>query len=130
MRCMLKKILFIFIGFFLIFSWFVFANEQPWINCAWLPWCKSDDITNTQKVPSNVGDFTETFALKIAVLIQYVAVLAVISVMLWGIFYMLSWGEEEKLKKAKTWIIWSLVWVFASVSAWFIINLINEIQIY
>jgi hypothetical protein len=33
------------------------------------------------------------------------------------------------MKKAKGWIIWSLVGVFFSVSAWFIINVINEFKI-
>lgn len=127
---MLKKIFYKVLVFVLFSPLFVFAQKEPWINCAWLPWCKSDDLTNTQKVEADsIGEFTSVFALKISILIQYVAVLAVISVMLGGIFYMISWWEEEKMKKAKSWIIWSLVGVFASVSAWFIINLINEIHI-
>jgi len=128
---MLKKIVYKILVFVLFSPLFVFAQQkEPWINCAWLPWCKLDDLKDTQEVEAdNIGEFTSVFALKISILIQYVAVLAVISVMLGGIFYMISWWEEEKMKKAKSWIIWSLVGVFASVSAWFIINLINEIQI-
>jgi len=42
--------------------------------------------------------------------------------------YLISGGEEEKVKKAKTWIIWSLVGVFLSISAWGIIGILNEIS--
>ena len=49
--------------------------------------------------------------------------------MISGIMYMLSWGQEEKIKKAKTWIIWSLVWVLLSISSWYIINIINNLYI-
>jgi hypothetical protein len=49
--------------------------------------------------------------------------------MLWGVMYILSGWEEEKVKKAKWWIIWSLVGVFMSVSAWWIISFITQITI-
>jgi hypothetical protein len=62
-------------------------------------------------------------------LIKYVAVVAVLSVMISGVLYLVSGWEEEKVKKAKTWIIWSLVWVFLSVSAWWMINLLNTLTI-
>jgi hypothetical protein len=62
-------------------------------------------------------------------LIKYVAVVAVLSVMISGVLYLVSGWEEEKVKKAKTWIIWSLVWVFLSVSAWGLINLLNNLII-
>jgi hypothetical protein len=42
-------------------------------------------------------------------MLQYVSVVAVIALMLSGFLYLLSGGEEEKTKKAKNWIIWSLV---------------------
>jgi hypothetical protein len=61
--------------------------------------------------------------------IKYVAVVAVITLMISGIMYLVSGWEEEKVKKAKTWIIWSLVWVFFSVSAWWIINVLNSLSI-
>jgi hypothetical protein len=44
--------------------------------------------------------------------------------------YLLSWGEEDKTKKAKSWIIWSLVWVLTSISAWWIINMLNNLTYY
>jgi hypothetical protein len=43
--------------------------------------------------------------------------------------YLLSGWDDEKTKKAKYWIIYSLLWVIISVSAWGIINLINNLKI-
>ena len=65
----------------------------------------------------------------IATMIKYVAIISVISLMLSWIMYLISNWEEEKVKKAKNWIIWSLVWVLLSISAWGIIEMINKIQI-
>jgi hypothetical protein len=59
-------------------------------------------------------------------MIKYTAVLAVLALMVSGIMYLISGGEEEKVNNAKKWIIWSLVGVFFSVSAWMIIGLINN----
>jgi hypothetical protein len=44
--------------------------------------------------------------------------------MLSGFLYLLSGGEEEKTKKAKNWIIWSLVWVLVALSSNFLVTTI------
>jgi hypothetical protein len=62
-------------------------------------------------------------------LMQFVAVIAVIALIISGIMYLVSWWAEEKVKKAKTWIMWSLIWVLLSISAWGIINMLNNIKI-
>lgn len=62
-------------------------------------------------------------------MIKYTAVLAVVALMIAGIMYLVSGGEEERVKKAKKWIIWSLIGVLVSVSAWFIVNVINNLYI-
>ncbi len=49
--------------------------------------------------------------------------------MLSGFMYLLSGGDEEKVKKAKMWITWSLIGVLLSVSSWYIINIINNFRI-
>jgi hypothetical protein len=45
----------------------------------------------------------------ISTMLQYVTVVAVITLMISGVMYILSGGEEEKVNKAKNWSIWSLV---------------------
>lgn len=110
--------LFIFI-FYISKSVNVFAT-WPDIKCEWLPWC---DSLSSDDVLTNIADFIWE------VLIQYVSVLAVIALMISWIMYLVSTWDEDKVKRAKNWIIWSLVWVFLSISAWFIINLINNLSI-
>ena len=103
--------------------------EPPAVNCFGLPGCVDSDISEPQAptVPDNkawkfVGNI-------ITQLIQYVAALAVIALMGSGIMYLVSSGEEEQVNRAKKWIIWSLVGVIFSISAYGIIELVNTFQI-
>ena len=111
--------------FFALVSFTPVMAAKPEINCAWLPGCKD---AGTSSWTHNDGPI-EAIVHLIWELIQYVAVLAVIVLMISGIMYLVSGWEEEKVKKAKTWIIWSLVWVLLSISAWTIITVINNIRI-
>jgi len=65
----------------------------------------------------------------IDLLIKYVAIIAVISLMISWIMYLISGWEEEKVKKAKNWIIWSLVWVLISISAYGLVGIVNNLTI-
>lgn len=116
---MFKKIIITLFLFFFSFS-FSFAT-QPEINWEWLPgyvsWTNSGNI------------WIEVLSSIIWQIIQLVAAVAVIALIISWIMYMISWWEDEKVKKAKTWIIWSLVWVILSISAWWIINMISKITI-
>lgn len=134
---MVKKwILIIFLSLCFLFSQEVtFWASQPntWaptVNCIGLPGCTDEEKENPKqyKVWTNIA--LVWLSKTIANLIQYVAVVAVITLMLSGIMYMLSWGDEEKIKKARNWIVWSLVWVLLSISAWWIINVLNTLQIW
>ena len=95
-------------------------SAAPDIKCDGLPGCSGGHTSQ------NIIDYISN---AIALLIQYVWVVAVISVMISGIIYIVSAGEETKVDKAKKWITWSLLWVFFSVLAWYIINLLNNIDI-
>ena len=117
----MKKYIFTFIAILSSIHQDVFAQwTKPVINCQGLPWCGEKWTENAiETVWINI----------IALIIQYVAVFAVIALMLSGVMYMISSWEEEKTKKAKTWIIWSVVAVALSISAYFIVNILNEINI-
>lgn len=126
---MFKKIIFSILVYFLYFDisfawWFDFEyNSTSWnppVNCKWLPGCSS---------ATNYGVVTKVSSNLIAHLIQYVAVFAVMALVISWVKYLISWWDEAKVKDAKNWIIWSLVWVFLSISAWAIINIINEFTI-
>jgi heme A synthase len=104
--------------------------EAPSVNCIWLPWCVDSNASS----PSPAWNLSNNIAWKfiwsaISELIQYVAVLAVIALMISWIMYLVSWWEEEKTKKAKSWITYSLIWVFLSISAFGIIQILNNLQI-
>lgn len=97
----------------------VFAGAN--LECSSLKWC-DDNPYNSDGPVYIISEF-------ISQIILYTAVVAVLALMASWILYMLSMWEEEKTKKAKKWIIWSLVWVAVSVSAWFIINSLNNLSI-
>ncbi len=92
--------------------------NEPYIGCDWLPWCSS----------SSAGALKFIWKI-VAELIKYVAVVAVIALILAWFMYIFSWWEEEKVKTARKWIIWSIVAVFISISWYFLINLINDAKI-
>jgi len=125
---MLKKYFIIFITTIIYPSAFA---QAPVVNCWGLPWCEDEWVTMN---PSNpwVSDnkWLEVISNLIWETIQFVAVVAVIALIISWIMYLLSWWDDEKVKKAKNWIIWSLVWVILSVSAWSIINMLNNLYIY
>ena len=131
----MKNIIYLIIWTFLLLlnNTTSFAAKAPWVNCVWLPWCPDDNIQNP--TPANVHwDFWSNIVWKASIdlvttFIQYIWVIAVISLMLWWVMYILSGWEDEKIKKAKAWIIWSMVWVFMSVSAWWIISFIAKLHI-
>jgi len=130
---MTKKFLILFLIFWtsFIFIWNIyttFASNTPKLHCVWLPWCE-----NSNKSSPGLENTSENTSLIwissiITELIKYISVIAVLAVMISWVMYMTSWWEEEKVKKAKNWIIWSLVWVLLSISAWWIINMINNIN--
>jgi hypothetical protein len=135
---MVKKLLILSILF--ILSSFIFVSnntafsapttEAPKVNCIWLPGCPDEDIANPGGYNPRQNITLEWIGAFIAELIKYVAVVAVISVMLSWMMYLFSGWEEEKVKKARVWITWSLVWVLLSISAWGIINLLNTLTIW
>lgn len=119
---MLKKILFS-IFLFLSFTISNVYSSAPSINCEWLPWCTNWDVNFSNNIWAKLIDSV------VSELIQIVAVFAVFALIASWIMYILSWGDEEKSKKSKKWIIWSLVWVFLSISAWWIITYLNSLTI-
>jgi len=103
-----------------------FALDMP-VKCQWLPWCDLgwDGWVHEEKVFSFIWKVTSES-------IKYITVFAVVALMLawlnFVVWWWLSW-EEEKVKKAKTWVMWALVWVILSISAWWIINILNNLEV-
>lgn len=123
---MLKRLFSFFIIFFLFLN-IIYANSTPSAVCNWLPWCWDFGLWNEKRLWSQ-GDFSFVVNI-IRELMKYVSLMAVISVMIAGIMYMVSLWNDDKVEKVKKWLIWSLLWVLLSVSAWSIINLLNKFNI-
>ncbi|MBW7954565.1 hypothetical protein H3C61_02005 [Candidatus Gracilibacteria bacterium] len=122
----MKKVYFL-IGFLSVLNLKVFASS-PEVVCNGLPGCEGG-ATGEAIASLKDGDFFSFLGNIISEGIKYVAVLAVISLIISGIFYLISMGEDEKVNKAKKMIIWSLVGVLLSTSAWAIINMLNNFRI-
>lgn len=128
-----KSLITVLVFISLIFSFWIdtaaWESSPPLVNCYWLPGCYDKNIANPGKPSIAKNHGIDKISNLIWNLIQYVAVFAVIALMLSGIMYLVSWWDEEKVKKAKSWIIWSLVWVILSVTAWWIISMLNNLSI-
>jgi hypothetical protein len=119
---MIKNIFYTLFALFSVNILNIYAGNSPTINCWGLPWCW-DNWYNDDKIVEKIS------ANIITEMIKYIAVLAVIALMISWIMYMISGWEEEKVKKAKTWIIWSLVGVLLSISSYYIVSSIININI-
>ncbi|MFK7780618.1 MAG: hypothetical protein QM490_05815 [Candidatus Gracilibacteria bacterium] len=124
---MLRKIF--IIGILLFSGINIVSAAAPEVNCIGLPGCVDDDKMTPS--PANVSDNMgiEFITSIIGQVIQFVAVIAVIALILSGMLYLFSGGDEEKVKKAKSWIIWSLAGVVLSISAWGLVNILDKIII-
>jgi len=117
----MKTIKYLVLALVLNIGLFQLGFAVPDVECWGLPGCSTAAVTGSG-VYGIIGNV-------ITLLIKYVAVIAVIAVMIGWVMYLLSSWDEEKTKKAKSLIIWALVGVFISISAWSLINIINNFRI-
>lgn len=99
--------------------WTIAYAGTPDINCEGLPGCSSGWSAKPLSFISWV----------IASAIEILAAIAVIALVCSGIMYILSGWDEEKTKRAKTWIISSIVGVLVSLSAWWVIGTLNAVTV-
>lgn len=128
---MMKQFFVNIIWYVLIFFINITYSASPAkINCYGLPGCTDTKIAEPTSASINWTMWQEIIVNIINILVQFVAVFSVLVLIISWFMYLFSAWEEEKIKKAKNWIIWSLVWVILSISAWWIINLLNQIKIW
>ena len=126
---MKKILLLVFVFIFTILNYNVSYSAAPEINCTWIPGCVDKDMTKPSAPNLSNNIWAKFMANVIWEFIQIVAVFAVFALIFSWVMYLLSAWDEEKANKAKKWIIWSLVWVLLSISAWWIINFLNNVRI-
>lgn len=128
--------------FGILFSGYLSVNAEEWnkwdlptINCYWLPGCsvssnKAEPEPGSKEILKGQNNVLyKMLGNIVSTLIQVVWVVSVVAIVISGFMMLLSWGDEEKVKTAKKWVIWSLVWVFASISSYGIISIIDNLEI-
>lgn len=90
----------------------------------WLPF---EQYTSTN--PNDNGSITSAIAKSILGIIPYVLALAVLSMIGAGIYYLISWGNEEKVKTAKSTLLYTIIGVIIATSAYTIANIVNSLSV-
>ena len=62
-------------------------------------------------------------------LIEFVWIFAIITMMIWWIMFLTSLWVEEKIKKARSIITYSIVWVLVSVLSYVLVDIVNNISL-
>lgn len=86
-------------------------------------------ISPVDGLPNPDGPGTDFLASLIAYMIGVVAILAVIGVTWGGIQLVLATGDDEKIKKGRYTIIYSLIGVLVAGVAYGIVSLVGSLQI-
>lgn len=60
---------------------------------------------------------------------KYVAILAIIATMIWWLMFLFSAWSDEKVKKAKNVIIYSIIWVVVSIASFTLVDIINNLTL-
>lgn len=90
----------------------------------WLPF---EQYTSTD--PNNNTSITTAIAKSILAFIPYILALAVLSMIGAGIYYLISWGNEEKVKTAKSTLLYTIIGVIIATSAYTIANIVNSLSV-
>ena len=60
---------------------------------------------------------------------KYVAILAIIATMIGWLMFLFSAWSDEKVKKAKNVIIYSIIWVLVSIASYTLVDIINNLTL-
>ncbi len=131
MKRFINFILFAAVGYLSIFAqafaevkWDIISADPMWLPTFWtkkevINWLIQFDRKNSH-----------WFLVKaISEGIKYVWLLAVLSLTIWWIMYMTSYWTDDKTKKAKNVILYSIIWVVISIGAFALVEIVNNINL-
>lgn len=130
MRTLTQKISFLFILLTLcIHSSPIFADDDISSPDYHIQLGKMDPlgVSHTGPVNSGMGAFTYILGQLADMMLFIIPVIAVISLIIAGYYYILSAGDSEKASKAKTIIKWNLISILIAFLSYAIINLVRYI---
>lgn len=95
------------------------------------PVLHADMVGNIQQPKDTISFSTpsELVVLVIRYTIGIAGILWVIGITWWGIQMILSVGEDEKQKKARYMIIYSVLWVIIAWLAYSVVNVLSSVQL-
>ncbi|EKE29475.1 MAG: hypothetical protein ACD_2C00165G0001 [uncultured bacterium (gcode 4)] len=127
MKRSINKAFFLAIGYFSMAA-SVFADiKSP--DSMWLPRFGEKDEIVFWLLESNKPNPHWFIVNTIAEWIKYIWLLAVLSLTIWWIMYMTSYWTDEKTKKAKNIIMYSIIWVVVSMGAFALVEIVNNINL-
>lgn len=129
----MKKLVFIW-----IFLWLIFLPSILfWAsNCEFLPgddisWRIATCLGDTDlvqpvdgEIESGIKQLFVDWTTNIATALSLIAIGAIV---LGWLMMTLAGGEDEKIKKGKDIVKWSLIWFLAAISAWAVVRLVVEL---
>lgn len=125
MKHFLKKKIFLFVIVITnLFTITVFANWIKWPDedvSGWLPF---------QTTGSFWKNTSQEFISKwISEAIKYLGLIAVVTLTIWWIMYIISFWSDDKTKRAKNVIVYSIVGVVVAMAAYLLIDIVNNIKL-
>ncbi|EKD66826.1 MAG: hypothetical protein ACD_49C00009G0051 [uncultured bacterium (gcode 4)] len=123
MKKNIKYILLFIIGSLLPVITFANTSNLDFKNEFWLPgFYEGDGIIKTE----NPIKFLFVIIKEVT---KYVAILAIIATMIGWLMFLFSAWSDEKVKKAKNVIIYSIIWVLVSIASFTLVDIINNLTL-
>lgn len=96
----------------------------------WLPWFWANKTILWWLVTATTANPHWFLTKWIAETIMYVWLLAIISLIIGWLMYITSLWDDAKAKKAKNIIIYSIAWIIVAMSAFAVIEVVNNLNIW
>lgn len=123
MREKIKYIILLIISLLLPVITFANTSTLDFKNEFWLPgFYEWDGIIKTE----NPIKFLFVIIKEVT---KYVAILAIIATMIGWLMFLFSAWSDEKVKKAKNVIIYSIIWVLVSIASFTLVDIINNLTL-
>jgi len=127
---MLKKLIKILI-FASIFFTYTNTIYSAWSCSYWwdplssLEWCVSNTpVIQTTNISNPETWFKDLMLSYIGKISTVLAVAAIGSIAYWSMMMVISWWNDDKIKKWRKIIQWALIWFLLLISTWLIIKLV------
>jgi len=113
----IKKSFYTISSFLLLAPFFVVASNDP----------KDYGLKDNPGAGGSATDFAVVIGKIVTWLLGFVGALAVLMIIVAGIMYLTSGGDEGRVEKAKQWLIYAIVGLIVALLGWVIVNSVISI---